>query len=290
MTVRTSLSLSLLLFMVACSSSSAPQGAAAAPPPPATHEELVAPAGAVVGARAVVNTPPPQDALGPGDGPRGRIGDVCGQIVVVAWRGADHAPESVTRSEAAASARAEALRTRIDRGEPFAQVATAESDAPSSRAHGGIMGTFAPSDVPPLHAALLPVFQALAVGKLGPVTRMPYGFVVPGRCEVRKVHVRHLLVRYAGAKNADASVTRTRAAAQTLAGTYRDQIQGGADFAQVAREHSEDGSAAQGGDLGWQGMGMFQPEFERAAFALGPAALSPVVETAFGFHVIQRAE
>jgi len=264
-----------LVSLAACSSGATPSPAPApAPPPPAPPSAPT----------------PPTPAAPDVDGPHGRATDVCGQILVVAWHGAEHAPDGVTRTEQEAQARANELRARIAGGTAFADVATAESDAPTSRARGGMMGTFAPADWPAVHAPLLPVIQALHVGELGAVTRLPYGFVIPTRCEVRKVHVAHILVRYHGARNADDTVTRTSAAARADAQQIHDALAGGADFAQAAREKSEDGSAAQGGDLGWVGLGMFQPEFERAAFALAPGQLSPVVETAFGFHVIKRVE
>ncbi len=67
-----------------------------------------------------------------------------------------------------------------------------------------------------------------------------------------------------------------------------DSLKHGADFATMAKKYSEDpGSAAEGGDLGWVGKGVFYPEFEAAAFALKPGQLSGVVESPVGFHIIQ---
>ncbi len=70
----------------------------------------------------------------------------------------------------------------------------------------------------------------------------------------------------------------------------RNRIAGGEDFAAVAREHSQDGSAAQGGDLGMFGRGQMVPEFEEAAFSLEIGQLSEVVETQFGYHILQVTE
>lgn len=59
-----------------------------------------------------------------------------------------------------------------------------------------------------------------------------------------------------------------------------------ARFAEAARKYSEDGSASQGGDLGWVGKGTLDPTFEAEAFSLQPGVVSPVVESRFGFHLI----
>ena len=58
----------------------------------------------------------------------------------------------------------------------------------------------------------------------------------------------------------------------------------------LAREHSADGSAAAGGDLGWARPGMFVPEFERALNALQPGQISEPVVSRFGVHLIQLIE
>jgi peptidyl-prolyl cis-trans isomerase D len=97
-----------------------------------------------------------------------------------------------------------------------------------------------------------------------------------------QVHARHLLVRVAS----DASDEERAAARKRIEG-LRAEIAAGADFATVAKEHSDDrGSGAQGGDLGWFPRGKMDPAFEKAAFALEPGTLSDVVETPFGFHLI----
>ncbi|MEX0695031.1 MAG: peptidylprolyl isomerase [Rhodospirillales bacterium] len=68
------------------------------------------------------------------------------------------------------------------------------------------------------------------------------------------------------------------------------KITDGAEFADVAREASDCPSGSRGGDLGHFGRGAMVPEFEEAAFALDVNALSGVVETNFGYHLILRTE
>lgn len=70
----------------------------------------------------------------------------------------------------------------------------------------------------------------------------------------------------------------------------KKEIEGGADFAEVAAENSDCPSGAQGGDLGHFGRGVMVPEFEEAAFALDVDTMSGVVETDFGYHLIYRTE
>ena len=66
--------------------------------------------------------------------------------------------------------------------------------------------------------------------------------------------------------------------------------EGGEDFALLAQKNSDDGSARIGGDLGWSKRGKFVPDFEAAAYQLDKDEISPVVESEFGFHLIQLLE
>jgi len=76
-----------------------------------------------------------------------------------------------------------------------------------------------------------------------------------------------------------------------LAESLLVEIEGGADFAELAKEHSTDpGSAVNGGDLPWFGRGMMVAEFEAAAFALEIGEISGVVESQFGFHIIKKED
>jgi peptidyl-prolyl cis-trans isomerase SurA len=81
---------------------------------------------------------------------------------------------------------------------------------------------------------------------------------------------------------------QARAEAQAEAEQVREQLLAGEDFALLARRYSADAATRErGGELGWFRRGRMVPEFERAAFSLRPGAISPVVESSFGFHIIR---
>lgn len=82
--------------------------------------------------------------------------------------------------------------------------------------------------------------------------------------------------------NASHILVETQEAAQALV----EELEGGADFAELAREHSTGPSGPNGGQLGWFTAGMMVPSFEEAVFALEVGEVSPPVETRFGWHVV----
>jgi parvulin-like peptidyl-prolyl isomerase len=101
-----------------------------------------------------------------------------------------------------------------------------------------------------------------------------------------QINASHILLMYAGSERS--SATRSKEEAESQIASIEQQLQGGADFAALAREHSDCGSAQAGGDLGGFGRGQMVKGFEDAAFALDVGDTSAVVETPFGFHIIQR--
>jgi peptidyl-prolyl cis-trans isomerase C len=99
------------------------------------------------------------------------------------------------------------------------------------------------------------------------------------------VQARHILIKVAPSASEE-----QRAAARRRIEAIREQLRGGADFAQLARSSSEDTSAFEGGDLGAVPRGKTVKPFEDALFALAPGQVSDVVQTNSGFHLIRAGE
>lgn len=106
-----------------------------------------------------------------------------------------------------------------------------------------------------------------------------------------EIRARHILVAFRGATRAAPSVTRTREEAFARIHQVIQELESGEPFETVADKYSDDPSAAQNhGDLGRFSAAQMVPAFSQAAFALKPGERSDVVETPFGFHVIERTE
>jgi parvulin-like peptidyl-prolyl isomerase len=109
--------------------------------------------------------------------------------------------------------------------------------------------------------------------------------------EPAKITAQHVLVKYAGAKKAAASVTRTREQACLRAEEARSKLEQGMSFADVVSAYSEEpGAATRAGSLGPIERSNVVAPFADAAFELRAGEVSHVVETDFGFHVILRTE
>lgn len=98
----------------------------------------------------------------------------------------------------------------------------------------------------------------------------------------QQVRARHILLEIPDTADEEEREAR-RAEMERIAARLR----AGEDFAALAREYSEDGSADRGGDLGWNPRGRMVPEFDEAMFALEPGGVSDIVETGFGLHLIK---
>ncbi|MGB8332688.1 MAG: peptidylprolyl isomerase [Polyangiales bacterium] len=103
---------------------------------------------------------------------------------------------------------------------------------------------------------------------------------------VEQINASHILLMYAGSERS--SATRSKEDARSQIAAIEKRLQEGADFAALAREHSDCGSALGGGDLGGFGRGQMVKGFEDAAFALNVGDTSGIIETPFGFHIIHR--
>ena len=111
-------------------------------------------------------------------------------------------------------------------------------------------------------------------------------FKVPDR-----VKVRHILIKtpsvLPGAKPDEKAVAEARKKAEDIL----KQVKSGGNFAELAKKNSDDpGSKAAGGELGWIVKGQTVPEFEKAAFSLDKGQTSDLVQTTYGFHIIQTEE
>jgi peptidyl-prolyl cis-trans isomerase D len=100
-----------------------------------------------------------------------------------------------------------------------------------------------------------------------------------------RIKARHILISTTGKSPEDVKK------AEEKARDLLKQIKGGADFAALAKQHSDDpGSKGTGGDLGWVQRGQMVPAFETATFNLKPGEISDVIKTDYGYHVIQALE
>ncbi len=188
----------------------------------------------------------------------------------------------------AARKKAEKAREDALAGIDFAKVAASYSDAPDALS-GGAIGWRGEDRLPELFAAAA---RGMKVGEVSGVLRSPGGFHVIKLVDrrgseegapVQQTHARHILIR--------TSEVVSEADAQRRLRDLRERIvTGGADFAELARTNSADGSASRGGDLDWLLPGDTVPEFERAMNALKVGEVSQPVKTPFGWHLIQVLE
>jgi peptidyl-prolyl cis-trans isomerase SurA len=198
-------------------------------------------------------------------------------------------PENAS-PEVVAERREKALAAlaRVRSGEPFATVAKAVSED-GNREKGGEIGPRPSDRLPDLFVEAV---RPLAVGGVTPeLIRSGAGFHIlkllsrgeVNAASVTQTRARHILLRPSTALPAEA-------AAKRLA-EFRDQIlAGNRKFEDLARQYSEDGSSASGGDLGWAAPGSFVPEFEEAMSKLPPGGISTPIVSRFGVHLIQVVE
>jgi parvulin-like peptidyl-prolyl isomerase len=214
---------------------------------------------------------------------RDKIEEVYLAEIVVAFKGAQKAPAEVSRSREEALTRAgEAAAAARAKGAVFSDVVAKYSDHPT-RTRAGILGRVFRGLLPPSLDALA---FSLAPGEIGGPLEMPNGFTIVRR--LPEVSIRHILIAYAGAARAPKDVTRSREEAASLAAEILQKLERGDDFANLAQTYSDCPSKMRGGDLGVVAEGTMTPRFEKAVFSLALGARSGVVETEFGYHIMER--
>ncbi len=198
-------------------------------------------------------------------------------------------PENATPEQLAERRkRADEALAQLRGGADFARVSAAFSDSPEALA-GGILGYRARDRLPEL---FLESVAALRNGEVGAVIKSPNGFHIlklidrrgsGAKAAVNQTRVRHILIR----PNELLSQEQAR---RRLADLKERIVNQAAQFADLARLQSNDGSASRGGDLGWVYPGDTVPEFEKAMNELKAGELSEPVQTQFGWHLIEVLE
>jgi len=187
--------------------------------------------------------------------------------------------------------KAEQIRQKAIAGGNFAELVASYSDAPDAL-QGGDLGWRLLGDLPKVFAEAVVGMEAKEISPLlqsangfhilkllerkGGATLEDSGMAAGGK--VRQTHARHILIR------PDELISE--AEARRRLSDLRERISYGESFAELARLHSHDASAANGGDLGWINPGDTVPEFERAMDKLGEGEVSEVIQSPFGFHLI----
>jgi peptidyl-prolyl cis-trans isomerase SurA len=195
-------------------------------------------------------------------------------------------PQEATPAQAdEATRRAAEVFQKANAGEDFGRLAVAYSNSQTAL-DGGSLGWRKETELPTF---LADVIEKLKPGQVGEPLRTPTGFHIVRLNDIRgsdaksiesQVHARHILMKTTELAD-DATV-------KLKLNNLRDRIVRGEDFAGLAQTNSEDpGSAAQGGDLGWNGPGAFAPEFERQLGLLKDGEISEPFHTAFGWHIVQ---
>lgn len=204
------------------------------------------------------------------------------QILIPVPEGSDEATVARIRGQA------EQALARVQGGEGFAGVAR-ELSQDANRERGGEIGLRPAARLPDVFVAHV---QGVASGGVASsLLRSGAGFHIlkvlerrdGGTVQETQTRARHILLRV--------SDQLDEAAASARLAQFKADIQAGrARFEDLARDNSQDGSAAQGGELGWASPGQFVPEFEQAMTALPIGGISDPVVSRFGVHLIQVEE
>lgn len=180
----------------------------------------------------------------------------------------------------------EAIKALQD-GASFAKVSASYSDAPNAL-EGGNLGWKAAAQLPALFLDALKNMQA---GDITPALRSPNGFHIlkltskrggNSPLVIEQPHARHILIKLT-------EIVSEKDGKQKM-DNIKDRLDNGEKFEVLARQFSEDGTASNGGDLGWVNPGDTVPQFEKAMNELKDNQISEPVRSPFGWHVIQVLE
>ena len=197
-------------------------------------------------------------------------------------------PESASPEQIQARrARAQDIIEQLAKGEDFAQLSASYSDAPNAL-QGGNIGWRSGGQIPALFSDALKPMQP---GQVSPLLKSSNGFHILKLVDKRgsevaltvtQTHARHILIK--------TNEITSEADARNRLLQLKERIDNAVKFDELARLHSEDGSAAKGGDLGWLNPGDTVPEFQKAMDALQPGQVSEPIQSPFGWHLIQVLE
>lgn len=176
----------------------------------------------------------------------------------------------------------DSIRSAILAGADFGEMA----DKYSVDKNNGHMGYMPVNRLP---YAFEQAVYAQPIGQLSEIQEFPFGFFIvrvdserPARGQV---NASHILLATRGLDET------AKAAKKATADSIYALLKGGADFAELAKQYSDDpGSKQKGGSLGWFGAGEMVPDFENAAFALATGEISEPVESPFGYHIIKKED
>jgi len=202
--------------------------------------------------------------------------------VLIPWKGAERVAPDVTRTKEEAKKLAEEVLAKLaDKGD-FAALAKEHSSCPSKQ-NGGT--------VPLLERgrstkAFEDAAFALKLGDPPVLVETEFGYHVIERVPV--LAFSHIFVPWKGAERAPPEVSRTKEEARARIDEAAKKLEGGASFADVAKEFSDDGSKARGGGLGVHPKGAVFPALEIAVLALDEGKVSGPVESPFGWHLLKR--
>ena len=207
--------------------------------------------------------------------------------ILVIFQGSKLAKAALKLTKADARKRADKYAKIAKSGkESFHVLAGRFSDSPS-KVRGGVISPVGPHKLIEGFEPYYEALKALKDNEVSDVVETVYGFHIIKRLPFQQIVVRHILIRHDEARTKP-DTPRKKDEARALVAKLSLQARRGADFTELAKKYSEDGSAKDGGLLAPIARGQTVPRFEQYAFSLKVGQISDVVETAFGFHVIKR--